>query len=256
MKREKKAKSRKRSAAKMIAEARKSVGKKTAKAIVKAPRVEVMPKVTKEEAEQRTEHIRDLFQQVGRAWWEIGKEVDRAVLDRIPEALGRSFSAWAQELFGEAWLRYRRAFLAVKALKGVPETQLIKISEGNAYEMRRVPEKLRVSPEWVKKAIDMNNFAFKTATDKFIEKKTGIHDPMCKITDALGFNTVPKSLHDIVKEAMQMAADVVNCDMTTKQGRIDAFEALISEAMTTYQGGQDLPAAKPNGPEVTASDDE
>jgi hypothetical protein len=220
-------KTKKKSASKMIAAAKKAVEKQS---IVKLS----AHRATKEEAESRTAHIKSLYQKMGSTWWEIGEEVEKAVVDRVPEALGQSFSLWAEEIFGEGWLRIRRAFLAVKATKAIPHEKRVQISEGNAYHFTHLPEKERKSPEWLKKAIDMDNEAFKAATDKFIERKTGIKDPMMKLVDALGFSTVPKSLFDIISETMKLAAEVLRADLTTKQGKIDCFEAVWSDYLTAY----------------------
>lgn len=235
----------KKSAAKMIAKAKEEVKKQ---AIVK-----VMPKVTMEEAQSRTVYIKSLYKTMGNTWWEIGEEVERAVNDRVPEALGKSFSLWAEEIFGEGWLRIRRAFLAVKATKALPHDKRVQISEGNAYHFAHLPEKERESPEWLKKAITMDNDAFKAATDKFIEKKTGFKDPMMKIADAIGFNTVPKSLFDVIMETMQIAAHIIKSDLKTKQGKIDCCEAIFSDYLTAYTSGPEE-ATRPNGPEITDTD--
>ena len=207
-----------------------------------------LPKVTKEEAQTRTVYIQSLYKKMGSTWWEIGEEVERAVNDRVPEALGKSFSLWAEEIFGEGWLRIRRAFLAVKATKALPHEKRVQISEGNAYHFAHLPEKERESAEWVKKAISMDNDAFKAATDKFIEKKTGIKDPMMKITEALGFSTVPKSFYEIVGETMKLAAQVLNANLETKQGRIDCVEGIFAEYLTAYTNAEGQESA---GAEVT-----
>lgn len=241
----KKAAKKKKSAAKMMAAAKKQVEKQ---AIVK-----VMPKVTREEAQSRTVYIGSLYKTMGNTWWQLGEEVEKAVQDRVPEALGKSFSLWAAEIFGEGWLRIRRAFLAVKATKALPHEKRVQISEGNAYHFAHLPEKERQNPEWLKKAINMDNDAFKAATDRFIEKKTGIKDPMMKIIDALEFSTIPKTLFDTVKDVMKLASQVLNADLTTKQGRIDCFEGIFSDYLTAYTStGQD--EVKPNGAEATEGD--
>jgi hypothetical protein len=236
----KKPSKKKKSASKMIAAAKKAVEQSI---------VKVLPKVSREEAQSRTSHIKGLYKKMGLTWWELGEEVERAVDDRVPEALGQSFSQWAEAIFGEGWLRIRRAFLAVKATKHLTHEKRVQLSEGNAYHFTHLPEKERKSEEWLKKAIALDNDAFKAATDKFIEKKTGIKDPMVKVTDALGFSTVPKSFFDIIGEVMKLAAKILNADLSTKQGKIDCVEAVFSDYWTAYSGAnQDQ---EPLGPEVT-----
>jgi hypothetical protein len=236
----KKPSKKKKSASKMIAAAKKAVEQ----GIVK-----VLPKVTREEAQSRTSHIKGLYKKMGLTWWELGEEVERAVDDRVPEALGQSFSQWAEAIFGEGWLRIRRAFLAVKATKHLTHEKRVQLSEGNAYHFTHLPEKERKSEEWLKKAIALDNDAFKAATDKFIEKKTGIKDVMCKLADALGFTTIPQSLSEIVKETMVLAASLLSVDLTTKQGAIDCFESIMSDYYTAYTQPQE--EVRPNGPGIS-----
>ena len=235
------AKPAKKSAARMIESAKKAVEKKAKKpakqAIVKV-KAEVLPKATPDEARSRTAYIKSLYTQMAKNWWEIGEEVERAVNDRVPQALDMAFSAWAQDIFGDGWQRIRRAFLAVRAMKNVSPEKRVQVSEGNAFNFRRLPEKERGSAEWLKKAIEMDNEAFKSATDKFIEKKTGIKDPMVKIVEVFGFVTIPASLSGIFKEALVLAGRLNDFDLETKAGRISAAEAMVSDYVTTYTGAQ------------------
>lgn len=227
-----KGKKNKKSPARMIEDAKKELAKKK-DAPVKVAKVSKKVekyKASPVEAKDRTSHIKEMFSTMGKMWWELGAEVKKAIDDKVPEALGKSAHEWMTECFGDSWLKIYRAHRIMKAMSGVEMDKLQKISEGNAYSLARLPEKVRKSDEWVKKAATLGNDEFKEATEKFITKKTGAApDPMVKITDVLGFQRIPKTLADVVKVSMKQAAEAVNVDLDTAVGKIDAFEAIVSD---------------------------
>lgn len=245
---------RKKSASKMIEEAKKQVA---SGAIVKPER----PKITNAEAKERTEKIRTVWKAMGEAWWTLGQEVQLAIEDRVPEALGKSFTEWSQEVFGDGWQKIRRAFLCVKALRGVPMEKLEKISEGNAYVLAHLPEKTRKDSDWIKSAIEMPNDKFREKADRFIAKKTGLRDPMVKFQDAFGFSTLPKSLAKVIEQALKLASKINDFDWDAKDGRISCTEDVFSSYILSYQdfpvGGkvkQAVEESAVNGPEITDGD--
>ena len=219
------------SAAKLIEAAKKHVAAQEAKALAKPKRI----RVTAEEAKSRTVHIREVFVRMGKMWWELGAEVKRAIEDRVPEALGQSAHAWMESCFGDSWLKIYRAHRIMKALSGVEMEKLEKISEGNAYALARLPEKVRKSSEWIERATKLTNEKFREAADKFIERKTGIKDPMVKLVEVLGFSTVPKSFASVVQQAIVLAGKTQpELDLNEKAGRMAAVEAVFSDYVTTY----------------------
>lgn len=192
-------------------------------------------KATPEEAKATTTQVKEIFEKMGRSWWELGAAVKKAIEARVPEALGKSAHEWMEHCFGDSWLKIYRAHRIMKAMQGVEMDKLTQISEGNAYALARLPEKDRKAPETIKKAIELKNEDFKELVDKKIAKKTGINDPMVKLTDALGFSTAPKSFGEVVKAAIQKAAQVLSADIDTKQGRIDCVEAIFADYTVAYQ---------------------
>ncbi len=228
----KKAKMKKRkSAAQLIRDAKAEVEKQ---AIVKVEKKTLL-KLTLEEAKERTDAIRTKYQAMGRMWWELGRDVQKVIEDRVPEALGQTFTEWAESVFGDGWQKIRRAFLSVKALRGVSTEKLEKISEGNAYALAHLPEKTRRDPDWVKKAIELPNEKFKEAAERFIARKTGLRDPMVKFQEAFGFATLPKSLATKITSVLKMAAKVNDFDWDQKEGRISSTEDVFASYELTYQ---------------------
>jgi hypothetical protein len=218
---------------KMAEESAKKKKEKPAKIIVAKP---VKYLATKEEAGQRTAHIKEVFQSMGKMWWSLGSEVKKAIEDRVPEALGRSAHEWMTDCFGDGWLKIYRAHRIMKAMTGVEMKKLEQISEGNAYVLSRLPEKTRKDPAWLKKAVELNNDDFKAAAEKFVAKKTGISDPMVPVKEALGFSTIPTSLRDIMKVTIKAAAAIMGADLDEKKGRLDVVEAIFAEYQLNHQG--------------------
>ena len=197
------------------------------------------PKITKEEANHRTEEIYSTWIAMGKAWWRLGVEIQLAIEDHVPEALGQSFTEWTQSVFGDGWQKIRRAFLAVKALKGVPTEKLEKISEGNAYVLAHLPEKTRKDSDWIKSAIDMTNEKFRAKAERYIAKKTGLKDPMVPFSEAFGYATLPQSLAKIITQVLKLSCRINDFDWDQKEGRIASTEDVFSAYLTTYQGSPD-----------------
>ena len=221
----------KKSATKMIAAAKKQV---ETQALAKPKHF----KVSNAEARERTEQIRETWVAMGKAWWTLGREIERAIEDRVPEALGQSFTEWSKDIFGDGWQKIRRAFLAVKALRGVPLEKLEQISEGNAYVLAHLPEKTRKESEWIKNAIEMPNEDFREKADRYIAKKTGLKDPMVKFQEAFGFATLPKSLAKVIEQALKLSCKINDFDWDQKEGRIACTEDVFSHYITDFQNAQ------------------
>src|SRR6267378_1164721 len=145
-------------------------------------------KATLEEANKRTKEVKEKFAVMGKLWWELGAEVKACIDDYIPEALGKKATEWMKECFGDSWLRVYRAHRAIAALPGVSKEKLEKISEGNAYQLARLPENIRKSEEWIDKAGKLENEKFKEAVEKQREKKGVKKDPMVKLFDIFRIN--------------------------------------------------------------------
>lgn len=233
------------SAAKMMEAAKKQVA---STAIVKLAKPE-KPKLSKAEADERTERLAQLAKQYHSIWCALGMEIARAVADGVPAATGLLFTDWTQKVFGDEWQKIRRAFLSYKALSHLPMEKLERISEGNAYVLRSLPEKTRKDPAWVKSAIDMPNEKFKEKAEKFLVKKTGLRDPMVKFPEAFGYSTLPKSLAKTVTNTLKLACKVNDFDWDQKEGRISATEAVFSEYFNENQAGANLGPKKAEEPE-------
>lgn len=208
---------------------------------VQTPAKKVRFKATLKEAQSRTKKVRETFATMGKLWWELGAEVKACIDDYVPEALGKKATEWMKECFGDSWLKIYRAHRAIAALPKVPKEKLEKISEGNAYQLARLPAKVRVSPEWIDKAVKLPNEKFKEVVEKQREKKGVKRDPMVKFFEIFGCASVPKTLADLMKHALALAGKAEQQDMDTKEGRINAIELIFSEFVTSQAGPQEQP---------------
>jgi hypothetical protein len=211
-------------------------------------------KATLEEAKKRTAEVKEKFAVMGKLWWELGAEVKKCIDDFVPEALGRKATEWMKDCFGDSWLKIYRAHRAISALPGVAKEKLEKISEGNAYQLARLPEKIRKADEWLDKAAKLNNEVFKEIVEKQREKKGIKRDPMVKFMEIFGCNSVPKTLAATMKQALKLAGEAEQVDMDTKEGRITAIECIFSEFITSQATEEEQAAAmaKANGPQAEA----
>jgi hypothetical protein len=190
-------------------------------------------KASAEEARTRTAKVKETFATMGKLWWELGAEVKACIDDFVPEALGRKATEWMKECFGDAWLKVYRAHRAIASLPGVPKAKLEKISEGNAYQLARLPAKVRKEPAWIDKAIKLSNENFKEVVEKAREKKGVKRDPMVKWQEIFGIASVPKTLADLIKHALEMAIKAEDGDPDQKEGRINGIELIFSEFVTS-----------------------
>jgi hypothetical protein len=197
-------------------------------------------KATAEEARSRTAKVKETFATMGKLWWELGAEVKACIDDFVPEALGRKATEWMKDCFGDAWLKVYRAHRAIAALPGVPKAKLEKISEGNAYQLARLPAQARKLPVWIDRAIKLPNEEFKVAVDKVRASKGEKRDPMVKWSEIFRIASVPKTLAELMKHALKIAGKAENVDLDTKEGRITAIEVIFSEFVTSQAQPQEI----------------
>jgi hypothetical protein len=190
-------------------------------------------KATVEEARKRTVSVKKMFQTIGKLWWELGAEVKACIDDFVPEALGQKATEWMKDCFGDTWLKVYRAHRAVAALPAVPKAKLEKISEGNAYQLARLPKQVRQKSEWIEKAIKLPNEEFKHVVDSHREKKGEKRDPMVKWKDIFRISSVPKTLAKVMENALELAGKNGDFDLDSKEGRINAIEMIFAEFLTS-----------------------
>lgn len=128
---------------------------------------------TKSEAQALTQQVREQTKQLERGWWTLAKLIDTCISRRVPAALGLTAQAWMEEnlqgSISDAWRKLRMA----RNLMGIPESELLRIPERNAYHLTRMPQEARKSQEWINKAVEMSVSDFQEAVEAALEKKTG-----------------------------------------------------------------------------------
>jgi hypothetical protein len=121
------------------------------------------------------------------------------------------------------------ALKTVRALSGVPESQLENIGTRNAQVLIRLPEKERKSEEWIKKASTLPERELRAEVDAEIEKKTG----MPKERFRYWGEPVPESLAQKLDEMLAKICNVLELDLTETKARITALEALAATILNT-----------------------
>jgi hypothetical protein len=206
------------------------------KALAKRSRTELP---TKAVADERTESLRERVSKFKGEWWEIGMTVLSCLNDHVPEALKLSATAWLEEVFGGEWQRYRRAMKSCKALTpGISLDTLKQISEGNAYTLASLPEKLQTDPAWVKKAASMKNADFEEAV---MAKRKELGDTFEKeigIWTVFKLGKIEESFKDIVTRTFEtaahhLAAQGLEVDLNTVPGRKAALEEVFGSYLAT-----------------------
>jgi hypothetical protein len=185
--------------------------------------------VSKSQAQKLTAKVCAHWKVLETSWFELGRLVDECLQKRVPAALGMNAQAWMAKCVPGSESKAWRALRVTRALKGVPEKEMRQLSEGNAVQLSRLPEKVRKSKEWVLKAKTLPNEEFREAADALIEKKTGIRREEM-ITLRL---SMPRAIYDQFEAAVQKMARISNIDLLGNEGR----RIMVYERMAALVNG-------------------
>lgn len=204
----------------------------------KPTRIEV---ATEREAKAATERVRAKFQSLGSAWFELGREVADCLDRQVPHAYGlasqgKSMNAadWMELCFPNSVPKIYRALRIAKVLKALPEDRVKLLTEGNAYNLTRLPEKMRTDEEWLDRAVELPNEQFSQAVDEVLEKKG--HAP--KEQYVTMFPKMPENFAELFDEAEKKIAGVLELDIATKPG----LKSIVWERAVTllFQTGDNV----------------
>lgn len=137
----------------------------------KKPSVTTM--ATEREAREATEAIRTLADSVGLSYWKLGAAVKEGIDRQYAKALGVNTREWMLTCVrgkGSSIAKIYRAIKIVSALPELAAEDLSKLSEGNAFSLASLPDKLRKSQEWIEKAKTLDTAAFKAEVNKALGK--------------------------------------------------------------------------------------
>jgi len=163
-------------------------------------------------------------------WLRLGLLIQKVIDTQAFVALGfPSMHSWMTARLGGSMSNAFAALKTVRALSGVPESQLESIGSRNAQVLIRLPEKERKSEEWIKKASTLPERELRAEVDAAIEKRTG----MPKERFRYWGEAVPESLAQKLDEMLAKICKVLEVDLIETSGRITALEALAAMILNT-----------------------
>jgi len=89
----------------------------------------------------------------------------------VPAALGMNAKQWMEKYLEGSLSDAFRKLRIFRSLAGVPDEKIQEMPERNAYELCRLPEAERKSPEWVDQATKLPVAQFKDRVDEALEKR-------------------------------------------------------------------------------------
>lgn len=184
----------------------------------KPSRIEV---ATEREAKALTASVQTIFKSMGAAWFELGRIVSDCLDRQVPHAYGLAVQGkamnaadWMELCFPSSVPKIYRALRIAKVLKALPESQVQKLSEGNAYNLTRLPEKLRTDEKWIERAVELGNEEFSDAVDEALGgKASGAKDKYVTM-----FPKMPEALQELFDGTEEKLARVLELDIATKPG--------------------------------------
>lgn len=154
----------------------------------------------------------------------IGIRARKAMKRGVPAALEMTAREWMRYTFKESVAKVYRSISVSEKLKELPEGEICALSEGNAYELTRLPEKVRYEPKFLKAAKELPNDKFRKVV---VAELTSRSIPEDEATEWLRFKwsvTLIESAHDMEKKV----ARALGIDIEAKPGTIQTvWEAVI-----------------------------
>lgn len=174
---------------------------------------------TEREARALTESVREKFKMLGSAWFDLGREVSNCLDRQVPHAYGlaaqgksMNVAEWLELCFPQSVPKIYRALRIAKVLKALPEERVKLLTEGNAYNLTRLPEKLRTDEEWLDRAVELDNEEFSQAVDEVLEKKG--HPKKEKWFEM--FPRMPETFKELFEATEEKLAGVLGLDIALK----------------------------------------
>jgi len=185
---------------------------------------------TEAEARAMDDEVVRILGEMKCGWLRLGLLIQKMIDTQAFVALGfPSMHSWMTARLGGSMSNAFAALKTVRALSGVPESQLESIGTRNAQVLIRLPEKERKSEEWIKKASMLPERELRAEVDAAIERKTG----MPKERFRYWGEAVPESLAQKLDEMLAKICNVLELDLTETKGRIAALEALAATILNT-----------------------
>lgn len=183
-----------------------------AAALAKPVRRSVAIAVNKHEAQAATEAILAIFKKMRTDWYELGVRVKDGIDRQVPIALGMNAMDWMRGMFGEKLSKVHRSLRIARALERMDQGVVRLLTEGNAYQLTRLPESMRTSEEWVGKARGLENKEFEEAVQDALEAKG--HPKRERFTHQ--FPRMPITFTPLLQEVEKKLAGIMDLDLELK----------------------------------------
>ncbi len=132
------------------------------------------------EAAALTYALREEYLNLSSGWLCLARKVQSALDRRVPAALGMGVREWLEKTFDRSSTFLLSQIDDLRALQGVPEEIAGQISEYNAHQLTRLPEKDRRDPEILKAAVNENPTEFRNHVTEIRKTKYNLESEQWK----------------------------------------------------------------------------
>jgi hypothetical protein len=214
--------------------------KKKAETAIEPKRITI---ATEREAKELTESLRNEFKKSG--WFELGKRVKDCLDRQVPYVYGlltdgkpMNVAPWMELCFEESVPTVYAAYRMFRGLEPIGDPRVPLISRVNAENLVRLPEDLRLSPEWLQKALEMPTGEFKAAVDD----ARAARGAAPKEKWVAFFPKLPATLRELYEAVEKKLAEAMDLDLELHpERRFQIWERVI--VMLFQTGEENLRAA-------------
>jgi hypothetical protein len=186
---------------------------------------------SKKEALELSADVQARVKFIEKTWWGLARLVDTCLKRHVPAALGMTAKQWMDKYLEGSLSDAFRKLRIFRGLAGVPDEKIYEMPERNAYELCRLPEAQRKSPEWVDQAAKLPVAQFKDRVDEALEKKGIARD---KFGDF--YLRAPVDVIEELQAAEAKIAKILSLDIETRPGlRIQVWSAIAALVNTTEE---------------------
>lgn len=188
--------------------------------------------ITEEEARARLSERKRQARGLSYAWFDFCAALRKDFSDRVPERLGLTARKYVESIIPHERSR-ADIYMTIRIAERLPSVSpedLKEIGRRNAYALTQLP---KITEEWLQKAKNMGESAFRAEVEADKAKREGaLYDPQIYIAEAFRLNKLPKSLADAIGIVLRHICSTEKLDYESREGRLQALEALIGEYMS------------------------
>jgi hypothetical protein len=186
---------------------------------------------SKKEAVELSADVQARVKSIEKSWWGLARLVDICLKRHVPAALGMNAKQWMEKYLEGSLSDAFRKLRIFRSLAGAPDEKIQEMPERNAYELCRLPEAQRKSPEWVDQATKLPVAQFKDRVDEALEKRGIARE---KFGDF--YLKAPVDVIEELQAAEAKVAKILSLDIETRPGlRIQVWSAIAALVNTTEE---------------------